>query len=132
MSSTEQTGKIERAKQHEARKVSRRSFLRVSTFAGLTLFVGSMTAGFLGFFNLRSPKGFGRPVNVPKIQIPEPGGDPVRISEGRFWLVNLDGREGDVLEEGGEGGEGRSRAKAVRTARAERSVDANALNGDAV
>ena len=104
MSSTDQTGKVEQARQREARQVSRRSFLRVSPFAGLTLFVGAMTAGFLGFFNLRSPKGFGRPVTVPKIQIPEPGGEPVRISEGRFWLVNLDGREGDVLEEGGEGG----------------------------
>jgi len=66
MSSTEQTGKVEQARQREARQVSRRSFLRVSTFAGLTLFVGAMTAGFLGFFNLRSPKGFGRPVTVPK------------------------------------------------------------------
>ena len=37
---------------------------------------------------------------TPKIQKPEPGGEPVRISEGRFWLVNLDGRECDVLEEG--------------------------------
>ena len=55
MSSTEQTGKVEQARQREARQVSRRSFLRVSTFAGLTLFVGGMTAGFLGFFNLSSP-----------------------------------------------------------------------------
>ena len=96
--------RIEQARQTEARRIARRSFMRVSAFAGLTLFVGGMLSGFLAFFNLRSPKGFGAPVDVPPIQIPEPGGEPVRISEGKFWLVNLDGSEGDVLDQGGEGG----------------------------
>ncbi len=96
--------RVEQARQVEARKVSRRSFLRVSAFAGLTLSLGAFSAFLLGFFNLRSPKGFGRPVTVPAIQIPEPGDEPVRITEGKFWLVNLDGGEGDVLEQGGTGG----------------------------
>ena len=96
--------RVERARQAEARKVSRRSFMRVSAFAGLTLFTGAMSAAFLGFFNLRSPSGFGRPVTVPQIQVPAPGADPVRITEGKFWLVNLDGAEGDVLSQGGAGG----------------------------
>ncbi len=99
-----QARRIEQARQVEARKVSRRSFMRVSAFAGLTLFTGALSAAFLGFFNLRSPSGFGRPVTVPKIQIPEPGAEPVRITEGKFWLVNLDGAEGDVLGQGGAGG----------------------------
>ncbi len=99
-----QVQRIEQARQAEARKVSRRSFMRVSAFAGLTLTLGAFSAFFLGFFNLRSPKGFGRPVTVPKIQIPEPGDEPVRITEGKFWLVNLDGAEGDVLGQGGSGG----------------------------
>ena len=77
--------------------------MRVSAFAGLTLSLGAFSAFFLGFFNLRSPQGFGQPVTVPKIQIPEPGGEPVRITEGKFWLVNLDGAEGDVLEPGRHG-----------------------------
>lgn len=97
-------GRIERARQAEARKLARRSFLRVSAFAGLTLTVGAMTAGFLGFFNLRKPKGFGGTVNVAANRIPLPGAEPVRISEGKFWLVNLDGPEGDVLGVGGTGG----------------------------
>lgn len=98
------TGRIERARQQEARKLARRSFLRVSAFAGLALFVGSQVAGFLGFFNLRGPKGFGGVVNVAASRIPIPGGEPVRISEGKFWLVNLSGPEGDVLGVGSTGG----------------------------
>ncbi|HQW51099.1 MAG TPA: Rieske 2Fe-2S domain-containing protein [Tepidiformaceae bacterium] len=98
------SGKIERVRQSEARKVARRSFLRVSIFAGLTLSTGAMAAGFLGFFNLRKPKGFGGVVNLPPSRIPAAGAEPVRIPEGKFWLVNLDGPEGDVLGVGGTGG----------------------------
>ncbi len=98
------TGRIERARQIESRKLARRSFLRVSAFAGLSLFVGSMTAGFLGFFNLRKPTGFGGQVNVAANRIPAPSAEPVRVSEGKFWLVNLSGPEGDVQGAGGTGG----------------------------
>ncbi len=98
------TGRIERARQIEARKLARRSFLRVSAFAGLTLFTGSLIASFLGFFNLRRPSGFGGTVTVTADRIPRPGADPVRIPEGKFWLVNLNGPEGDVLQVGGTGG----------------------------
>ena len=42
--------RLEQAKQVEARKVARRSFRRVSAFAGLTLFGGTLLSGFLGFF----------------------------------------------------------------------------------
>ncbi|MEO8540936.1 MAG: Rieske 2Fe-2S domain-containing protein [bacterium] len=97
-------GRIERARQQEARKLARRSFMRVSAFAGVMLFSGSLIAGFLGFFNLRGPKGFGGVVNVAKSRIPVPGADPVRITEGKFWLVNLTGAQGDVLGVGGIGG----------------------------
>jgi cytochrome b6-f complex iron-sulfur subunit len=97
-------GRVEKVRQVEARKVARRSFLRASAFAGLTLFVGSMLSSFLGFFNLRSPTGFGAPVTVPAGSIPRPGGDPVRVPEGKFWLVNLQGTEGDVFGVGATGG----------------------------
>lgn len=97
-------GRIEQARQAEARKVARRSFLRVTVFAGLNLFVGGMLASFLGFFNLRGPSGFGAPVTVPASSIPPVGSPPVRIPEGKFWLVNLQGSEGDVTSVGGTGG----------------------------
>ncbi|MBI2767001.1 MAG: Rieske 2Fe-2S domain-containing protein [Chloroflexi bacterium] len=96
--------RVEHARQIEARKIARRSFLRVSAFAGLTLGVGSMLAGFLGFFNLRKPTGFGGVVTVAKARMPAPGDEPVRISEGKFWLSNLVGAQGDVLGVGGTGG----------------------------
>ena len=98
------TGRIEPARQAESRKLARRSFLRVSAFAGLTLFVGAQIAGFLGFFNLRKPTGFGGTVNIAANRVPAPSAEPVRISEGKFWLVNLSGPEGDVLGAGGTGG----------------------------
>ncbi|MGE5596289.1 MAG: ubiquinol-cytochrome c reductase iron-sulfur subunit [Hyphomicrobiales bacterium] len=96
--------RIEHARQQEARKIARRSFLRVSAFAGLTLMVGGLISGFLGFFNLRNPTGFGGVVVVPKAVVPQPGADPARVSEGKFWLSNLNGSEGDVLGAGGTGG----------------------------
>ncbi len=65
-----------------------------------------MLAGcFLGFFNKRvTPAGFGGVVNVAANQIPAVGADPARVSAGKFWLVNLQGAEGDVLGVGGTGG----------------------------
>lgn len=96
--------RIEQARQAEARRVSRRSFLRVSVFAGLTLTVFAHLAGFLGFFNLLKPKGFGGLVTVVPSRVPKAGEDPVRIPEGKFWLANLQGNQGDVLQVGGTGG----------------------------
>ena len=61
----------------------------MSAFAGLTLFTGSLLSGFLGFFNLRHPTGFGGVVTVSKARVPQPSGTPERVSDGKFWLVNL-------------------------------------------
>ena len=97
-------GKIEYVRQREARRLARRSFMRVSVFAGLTLSVGAMTTGTLAFFNLRKPTGFGGVVNVVKERIPAKGAEPSRISEAKCWIVNLQGSEGDVLGVGGTGG----------------------------
>ncbi len=93
-------GRIEYARGLPARRVARRSFLRVSSLAGLTLLVGGTLSGFLAFFNLRSPAGFGAPVTIGADRIPRPGEAPVRIPEGKAWLVNLDGPEGDVYGAG--------------------------------
>jgi cytochrome b6-f complex iron-sulfur subunit len=90
----------------KSRKLARRSFLRVSAFAGLSLFVGSMTAGFLGFFNLRKPVGFGGVVTVSGQPRSRRAGALNRSvsRKAKFWLVNLQGPEGDVLGVGGTGG----------------------------
>jgi cytochrome b6-f complex iron-sulfur subunit len=97
-------GRIERVRQQEARKIARRSFLRVSVFAGLTLFVGAQLAAFLGFFNKRRPTGFGAPISVPADFVPIRGDEPRRIPEGKAWLVNLQDNQGDVFETGATGG----------------------------
>ena len=96
--------RVEQARQQEARKIARRSFLRVSVFAGLSLGLGAWLASFLGFFNLRHPTGFGGVVTVAKARVPKPGDDPGRISEAKCWLSNLQGAQGDVLGVGGTGG----------------------------
>ncbi len=96
--------RVERARAIEARRLSRRSFMRVSVFAGLTLTVGSWLAGFLGFFNLRNPTGSVGVFRISADRIPGPGADPARITEGRFWLANLSGTEGDVFQTGATGG----------------------------
>jgi len=97
-------GKIEYVRQREARRLARRSFMRVSVFAGLTLSVGAMATGTLSFFNLRKPTGFGGVFNVSKDRVPVAGAEPSRISEAKCWVVNLHGSEGDVLGVGGTGG----------------------------
>lgn len=48
--------------------------------------------------------GFGGKIPVAKDQIPAPGGEPVLIPEGRFWLLNLKPGEGDIKKVGGRGG----------------------------
>ncbi|MGI8926619.1 MAG: ubiquinol-cytochrome c reductase iron-sulfur subunit [Tepidiformaceae bacterium] len=96
--------RVEYARQVEARKIARRSFLRVSVFAGLILTTGAGIAGFLGFFNLRKPTGFGGVINVTGGRVPKPGDEPARVSEGKFWLSHLAGAQGDVAGVGGTGG----------------------------
>ncbi|MEO9255829.1 MAG: Rieske 2Fe-2S domain-containing protein [Tepidiformaceae bacterium] len=103
-SSSPRAGRIEVVRQEEARKIARRSFLRVGVFTGLALTLGALTTGFLGFFNRRKPVGFGGITIVTKGQIPSSGSDPARISTGKFWLSNLAGAQGDVLGVGGTGG----------------------------
>jgi cytochrome b6-f complex iron-sulfur subunit len=93
-----------RARPAPARKLARRSFLRVSVFAGLTLTTGALVAGTLGFVNARKPAGFGGTVVVPTSAVPLPGDEPKRLSQGKFWLVNLDHNQGDVFGVGGTGG----------------------------
>jgi cytochrome b6-f complex iron-sulfur subunit len=39
---------------------------------------------------LRKLGGFGGPIPVAPERIPPAGGDPVRVFEGRFWLLNLE------------------------------------------
>jgi cytochrome b6-f complex iron-sulfur subunit len=70
--------------------VSRRIFILGGFWGAL----GLATVGLLGpvgrFFWPPPAVGFGGPIPVTPDRIPEPGGEPRRIVEGRFWLVNLE------------------------------------------
>jgi cytochrome b6-f complex iron-sulfur subunit len=56
--------------------------------------IGLALVGFLGapldFLWPRGTSGFGGPITVTPDRIPAQGADPVRIVEGRFWLLNLE------------------------------------------
>ncbi|MFQ5878910.1 MAG: ubiquinol-cytochrome c reductase iron-sulfur subunit [Dehalococcoidia bacterium] len=85
--------------------ISRRTFILGSFWTGLGLAMASALGG-LDFLWPRKVVGFGGPVGVPKEQIPKPGGPPVHIIKGKFWLVNLKPSEGVYGELGvlGKGG----------------------------
>jgi cytochrome b6-f complex iron-sulfur subunit len=70
--------------------VSRRLFILGGFWSSLALALIGVLGSPFDFLFPRNVKGFGGPVTVPRSRIPPPGGDPVKIPEGRFWLVNLE------------------------------------------
>ena len=70
--------------------LTRRVFILGGFWSGLALAVVGLLGPSLDFAWPRKLGGFGGPIGVTKDRIPqEPGSEPVRIVEGRFWLVNL-------------------------------------------
>ncbi len=82
------------------RQLGKVSFWGIFGF-GLT---GSLSA-FLAFFWPRGVQGFGGKIAVASTLVPEVGADPVQVTLGKFWLVNLQEGEGT---HGGFGFEGDS------------------------
>jgi cytochrome b6-f complex iron-sulfur subunit len=79
-----------------AKPVPKRPILtrRVFILGGFWSTLGLALVGLLGpsldFAWTRDPAGAARVVRVPKDSIPKPGDAPVRIPEGRFFLINLE------------------------------------------
>ena len=70
--------------------LSRRVFILGGFWSGLMLAIVGILGSPLDFVWPRKLSGFGGPISVTKDRIPQDaGGDPIRIVEGRFWLVNL-------------------------------------------
>jgi cytochrome b6-f complex iron-sulfur subunit len=67
---------------------------RIFILGGFWSAVGLLLVGLLGapldFMWIRKVRGFGGPIAVTPDRIPAPGADPLRIIEGKFWLVNLE------------------------------------------
>ncbi len=75
--------------------VSRRTLVLGGFWGGIGALLAAITGGLgIDFLWPRKVVGFGAPVDVPASSIPPPGGDPLRVIEGRFWLVNLAEGEG--------------------------------------
>ncbi len=90
------------------RITTRRKFLR-GGLATLAVTAGGSVLAACGGSSEESgptvPAGtFGGKMPVTKDRIPAPGGEPILIPEGRFWLLNLKPGEGDIKNVGGQGG----------------------------
>jgi cytochrome b6-f complex iron-sulfur subunit len=69
--------------------ITRRVFLLGGFWSMLGLALVGMVGSPLNFIWPRNLKGFGGPITVAPDRVPAEGSDPVRIIEGKFWLLNL-------------------------------------------
>lgn len=69
--------------------ISRRVFVLGGFWTSLMLAFVGLVGSPLNFIWPRKIGGFGGPIPVSADRIPAEGSDPVRIVEGRFWLVNV-------------------------------------------
>ncbi|MDP2949297.1 MAG: Rieske (2Fe-2S) protein [Chloroflexota bacterium] len=68
----------------------RRAFILAGFWGSLGALLAAIFGGLgLDFLWPLGVKGFGAAVDVSAAKIPKPGDEPVRVPEGRFWLVNL-------------------------------------------
>jgi cytochrome b6-f complex iron-sulfur subunit len=70
--------------------ITRRLFILGGFWSAVGLLILGLVGAPLDFMWLRKVGGFGGTIPVSPDRIPDPGGDPVPILEGRFWLVNLE------------------------------------------
>lgn len=70
--------------------VHRRTFLVAGFWTAAAGLLAAIAGGLgLDFLWPKKIVGFGAAVNVSAATVPQPGTDPVRVVEGRFWLVNI-------------------------------------------
>lgn len=88
---SEQTVDAPAAKSVPKRPIlTRRLFILGGFWSTLSLALVGLVGPSLDFAWTRDPAGAARTVRVPKERVPKPGDDPVRVPEGRFYLVNLE------------------------------------------
>jgi cytochrome b6-f complex iron-sulfur subunit len=75
--------------------VHRRTLILGGFWGGIAALTAAIAGGLgLDFLWPRKVKGFGAPVDVAAGDVPPAGSDPVRVAEGRFWLMHLAEGEG--------------------------------------
>jgi len=70
--------------------ITRRIFILGGFWSAMGLLLVGLLGSPLDFMWIRKLRGFGGPIPVSPDRVPPAGGEPVRIFEGRFWLVNLE------------------------------------------
>jgi len=76
--------------------VQRRTFLVGGFWTAMAGLLAAIGGGLgLDFLWPKKVTGFGTAVDVSAVKIPAPGADPIRVVEGRFWLVNIPAGEAE-------------------------------------
>jgi len=70
--------------------ITRRIFILGGFWSAVGLLIVGLLGAPLDFMWIRKVRGFGGPIAVTPDRVPDPGANPVRIIEGKFWLVNLE------------------------------------------
>jgi cytochrome b6-f complex iron-sulfur subunit len=70
--------------------ITRRLFILGGFWSAFGLALVGLLGSPLDFIWPRNIQGFGGPINVTPDRIPAPGGDPIVIPEGRFFVLNLE------------------------------------------
>jgi cytochrome b6-f complex iron-sulfur subunit len=70
--------------------ITRRLFILGGFWSAFGLAMLGLLGSPLDFIWPRNIQGFGGPINVTPDRIPPPGGDPIVIPEGRFFVLNLE------------------------------------------
>ena len=79
-----------RAAQPPRALINRRAFVLGGFWASMAALGAAVVGGWgIDFLWPKKITGFGAPVDVTASKIPAPGADPVHITKGRFWLVNI-------------------------------------------
>ena len=87
-------------------ELSRRRFFGAAFWGAMGIGLTGGLAAFLSFFWPRGLQGFGGDVPVAADIVPSPGDDPVRVANGKFWLVHLEAGSGTHAGFGEPGGTG--------------------------
>jgi cytochrome b6-f complex iron-sulfur subunit len=70
--------------------ITRRIFILGGFWSAVGLLLVGLVGAPLDFMWIRKVRGFGGPIAVTPDRIPPAGADPLRIIEGKFWLLNLE------------------------------------------
>lgn len=84
----------EQRRRARRRELSRRRFFGAAFWGSMGIGLTGGLAAFLSFFWPRGLQGFGGEVPVAADLVPLPGKPPVRVANGKFWLVHLEAGAG--------------------------------------